>query len=298
MAARKIVGLIFIVLLGSGLHVLLSDMVWEERGNVRRNVEAGYVFPSRFTRIMALGHKGLYADFLFLKTATFYGEKQIYQQAMTSEDLDFLVAGLDAVTDLDPYFLDPYVLAEGTLTWSARRFEDANRLLEKGMKNRAWDWQLPYYLGFNHFYFLKDYNKGAEYLMEASRRPGSPNFLPQLAARLSYYGDQAKTGVLFLTGMVNQTDDERLKASLLRRKKALEGATALEEAIERYTKAHRKAPDNLNDLVSEGYIDRLPEEPYGGTWVILRTGRVFSTSKFVEGRKKKDNRGNPAGNEP
>ena len=288
MRSRKILGLIFIVILGAGLHVLLSDMVWEERGEVRRNIEAGYVFPSRFTRIMALGHKGLYADYLFLNTITFYGEKQMHQKTMTSEDLDFLVAGLDAVTDLDPYFLDPYVLAEGTLTWSVHRFEDANRLIEKGMRNRTWDWQMPYFLGFNNFYFLKDFNKGAEYLMEASRRPGSPNFLPKLAARLSYYGDQAKTGVLFLTGMLNQTDDERLRESLLLRKQALEGAAGLEDAIERYTKDRRKAPASLDKLVSEGYIGRLPEEPYGGKWVILPTGRVFSTSKFVETRKKKD----------
>ena len=215
MSWRKILGLILVVIIVIGLHVCLSDKVWEQRGEVRRNIETGYVFPSRFTRIMALGHKGLYADYLFLNTLTFFGGKRMYQEKLSDEDWDYLAAGLDAVTDLDPYFLDPYVLAEGIMTVENRNFKDVNRLLEKGTKHRTWDWRMPYYLGFNHFYFLKNYAKGSEYLMEASRRPGSPKFLPSLAARLSYYGDQAKTGVLFLTGVLAQTADEKLREPLL-----------------------------------------------------------------------------------
>ncbi len=283
---RKVILLILIVLAGAWGHTRLSRQVWENRRETRSRIETGYVFPSQFNRVLALGHKGLYADYLFLNTITFFGERQMYRESLTREDWDYLVAGLNAVTDLDPYFLDPYVLAEGTLTWETRRFADANRLLEKGMKHRTWDWQMPYYLGFNHFYFLKDFNKGAEYLMEASRRPGSPNFLPHLAARLSYYGDQAKTGILFLTGIINSTTDERLRASLLLRKKALEGAALIEEGMERFKKDLGRAPQDIAELTAGGYIGTLPEEPYGGQWVILPSGRVFSTSKFVEARKK------------
>jgi len=296
MSLRKILGLLLVATIASGLHVFLSDRVWEQRGEVRRNIETGYVFPSRFTRILALGHKGLYADYLFLNTITFFGGKQMYQEKLTDEDWDYLAAGLEAVTDLDPYFLDPYVLAEGIMTWENMRFEDANHLLEKGTKYRTWDWRMPYYLGFNYFYFLKDYAKGSEYLMEASRRPGSPSFLPKLAARLSYYGDQAKTGVLFLTGVLAQTADENLRESLLKRKTALEGAASLEEGMERFKKEQGRSPRNIEELLEKGYIDKLPEEPYGGKWIILQSGRVFSTSKFADPlKKKKTEKKNPGG---
>ncbi|MBN1141268.1 MAG: hypothetical protein JXB25_05675 [Deltaproteobacteria bacterium] len=287
MAARKLFVLILIVFVGAGVHVGLSRKVWENRQEVRRTTQTGYVFPSQFARILALGHKGLYADYLFLNTLTFFGERQMYRENLTKEDWDYLVAGLDTVTDLDPYFLDPYVLGASLLTWDIRRFDDANRLLEKGTRHRTWDWRLPYYLGFNHFYFLKDYNKGAEYLMEASRRPQSPSFLPTLAARLSYYGDQARTGILFLMALISQTKDERLRNSLLIRKQALEGAALIEERIERFRKERGRAPGDINELLKEGYIEQLPEEPYGGKWLILPTGRVFSTSKFVAPPKKK-----------
>ena len=287
MARSKIIFLVLVILAGAVVHLNLSRQVWENRRVVRQSIESGYVLPSQFNRVLALGHKGLYADYLFLNTITFFGERQMYREALSKEDWEYLVASLEAVTDLDPYFLDPYILAAGLLTWETRRFDDANRLLEKGMKYRDWDWQMPFYLGFNHFYFLKDNVKGAEYLMEASRRPESPGTLPHLAARLSYYGDRAKTGILFLTGIIGQTTDERLRASLLLRKKALEGAALIEEQIERFKKVQGRAPKDLAELLSVGYLAELPAEPYGGDWVILPTGRVFSTSKFVPARKKK-----------
>lgn len=294
MPLRRILALVLVIIFAGGLHVVLSDKVWEQRGKDRRSIETDYIFPSRFTKIMALGHKGLYADFLFLKTTTFYGERQMYQESLSKEDWDYFVAGLDAVTDLDPYFLDPYVLAEGTLTWGIRRIEDANRLLEKGRKYRTWDWQIPYYLGFNHFYFLKNYAEGSEYLMQASRLPDSPRFLPQLAARLGYYGDKTKTAILFLKGMILETRDEGVRKSLLKRQIALERAVSIEELIDKFKAEQHRPPKNLNELILMGYVEILPQEPYGGKWVILPTGRVFSTSKFVDAGKKKGEGKSPA----
>lgn len=269
---------------GVSAHFFLCKIVWEQRKDVRHSVEAGYVLPSPFIRIATLGHKGLFADYLFLEVSTFYGERQMCRENMISSDWDYLVAGLGAVTDLDPYFLDPYVFAEGTLTWGVRRINDVNILLEKGRKYRTWDWQIPYYLGFNYFYFLKDYPKGAQYLMEASKLPGHPEFLPQLAARLGYYGGRSKTAILFLKGLILETSDEVLKKTLLRRQSALERAVELENMVGLFIKQQGRKPVRIEELVTAGYIDTLPLDPYGGQWIILKNGRVFSTSKFTDSR--------------
>ena len=66
---------------------------------------------------------------------------------------------------------------------------------------------------------------------------------------------------------------------------ALEGAALLEECIERFKNDQGRSPQNIEELVEKGYIDKLPKEPYNGKWVILKTGRVFSTSKFVDAGK-------------
>lgn len=264
-------------------HVFVTQEMWQLRGQVRKKADAGYVLPSKFSAILAFGYKGLLADFLFLKAVTFYGERHINQRILSDRDWEYLKTSLDVVTDLDPYFEDPYVFAEGNLAWEGRVAE-ANQLLEKGRKHRDWDWRIPYYIGFNHFYFLQDYQKGGEYVMEAARIPGSHPFLSTLGARLAYYGGKSKTAVIFLKQMLVQTQDSRLRARLERRLLALERAVELEDLIDRFTQDQGRAPRRIEELVSADYVDFLPADPYGGEWLILQNGRVFSSSKFTDSR--------------
>ncbi len=255
--------------------------VWENRKHVRDSAPAPYVIPSKFSRMLALGYKGPLSDFLFLKISTFIGGRNISGKQMADHDWAYVVSGLSVVTDLDPYFVDPYFLAEGLLAWEANKPEQANDLLIKGMESRKFDWRLPYFVGFNYFYFLKDYSKASEYIMQAASLSGSPNYLQTLAARLAYYGGRSKTALLFLKEMLLEARDPLLKQRLQLRLKALEGAVMIEEALDKYRRDQGKDPNKLSDLVLFQYLQALPEEPYGGHWVILRSGRVFSTSKFA-----------------
>lgn len=262
-------------------YFLLQGDLWEGRAELRRSAQAGYVIPSKFSRVLALEHKGLLSDFLLLKTITFFGERVIAEQPLNDEDWRFITGSLDAVTDLDPYFLDPYLLGEGLLTWESGKVEEANRLLEKGRKYRYWDWQLPFYIGFNYFYFLGDNEKGAEYLLEAARLPDSLGFLPDLAARIGYYGGKSRDAAVFLKGIIAQTDDRRVKDRLEKRLSALERAALIEDLVARFKQERGREPRDLLELIVSGYTETLPQDPYGGDWVLMETGRVFSTSRFV-----------------
>jgi len=255
--------------------------LWESRELARAEVPAGYVIPSKFSRILALGQQGLLSDFLFLKTATFIGGRSVAGQPMGDQDWDFVHQSLDVVTDLDPYFVDPYVLAEGLLAWDAQKPELANHLLAKGTKYRDWDWRLPFFSGFNHFYFLKDYKEASGHIMHAAELPGSPAYLKTLGARLAYYGGKSKTALLFLQQMLADTDDVMMQKRLQKRLQALENAVLIEEALDQFKSQQGRMPKALSELVSMGYLIALPPDPYGGTWGILKNGRVFSTSKFA-----------------
>lgn len=267
-------------------YLTLHEASWQQRAEVRLAQPPGYTLPSAFGRVLAFGYQGLLSDFQFLRAMTFFGDRSVNQQEMTAEDWDYFVHSLEAVTDLDPYFLDPYVLGEGLLTWNAQRFEQANALLEKGIRHRTWDWQLPFYVGFNHFYFLRDYATGGRYVMQAAELTGSPAYLKKLGARLAYYGGQSKTALLFLKQMIAETRSETLKQSMAKRLLALEKAVEIETALEKFRAEHGKEVSDLNELVATGYLPVLPEDPYGGEWGILKNGRVFSSSKFVEPKKK------------
>lgn len=268
------------------MYLSLHQTSWRQRAEVRRHQPPGYTLPSAFSRVLAFGYQGLLSDFEFLQAMTFFGGRSVEGQSMTDADWDFFTRSLDVVTDLDPYFLDPYVLGEGLLVWDAQRFEQANALLEKGIRHRTWDWQLPFYVGFNHFYFLRDYATGGRYVMQAAELPGSPAYLKKLGARLAYYGGQSKTALLFLKQMIAETRSETLKQSMAKRLLALEKAVEIETALEKFRAEQGKDVSDLNELVATGYLPVLPEDPYGGEWGILKNGRVFSSSKFVEPKKK------------
>jgi tetratricopeptide (TPR) repeat protein len=282
----------YLAFLATGLilsfYIVISLATWENRALVRQETRADFVLPSQFSRILAFGYKGLLSDYQFLKLTTFLGERFLEREPMTEEDWRYFKSGVESVTDLDPYFLDPYFLAEGFLTWEAGQFKEANRLLEKGVQHRVWDWRLPYFVGFNYFYFLQDYEKGAEYVMQASRVPGAPEYLPTLGARLAYYGGKTETGILFLKGMLANSASPTVRKTLQLRLLALERAAHIEEVVQKFEKEHGRLPQS-NELVSMGYLEELPTDPYGGQWVIMKNGRVFSTSRFAEAKESTSN---------
>lgn len=277
------------------VYALLIQQVWDNRAEVRAAIPAGYIIPSKFSRILAVGYQGLLSDYLFLKTATFVGGRSTSGLQLNAEDWDYVSSSLDVVTDLDPYFVDPYVLAEGLLAWDAGMPEVANQLLAKGMEYRQRDWRLPFYIGFNQFYFLRDYELAADYIMQAARLPGSPAYLPNLGARLAYYGGKSKTALLFLREMLTETDDALLKQRLQIRLLALQGAVVIEDALERFRNEQERFPESLNELLEAGYLPGLPPEPYGGDWIFNDRGQVFSTSRFAHSyRRQAEGRAVPA----
>jgi tetratricopeptide (TPR) repeat protein len=275
--------LLFLTILGLvAAYGLLHSQIWDIRARVVSETPASYVIPSRFSRILALGNQGLLSDFLFLKAATFFGGRTGEGKALDKADWQYLIDSLEAITDLDPYFVDPYFLAEGLLAWDAGLPEEANKILEKGTRHRTSDWRLPFFIGFNHFYFLGNYGKAADYIMTASRLPGSPDYFPTLASRLAYYGGKSKTALLFLRQMLEESDNPLLKRRMEKRLLALGRAVTIEEALDRFKMQEGRMPGSLGELVTRGYLERLPDDPYGGNWGILKNGRVFSTSRFAE----------------
>lgn len=262
-------------------YLFTYNQVWRQQEELRLTTKAGFVLPSKFNRILALDYKGVLSDYLLLKVITFFGGKIDLGQPLSEEDWRYIESGLNAVTDLDPYFSDPYILGQGLLTWESGRYEAAIALLKKGFKYRPKNWELPFYIGFNYFYFLGDNSKGAEYLIKASELPGSPKFLPNLAARIGYFGGKSKLAIMFLKGTIAGTSDPNIRAWLERRMVALERASVIEDALEKYLNDHKSAPVSLKTLVDDGYLVKLPIDPYGGEWVVLKNGRVYSTSRFV-----------------
>lgn len=240
-----------------------------------------YVLPGPIVRITALEFDGLASDLMFLKATTLYGERVYKRMRITPHEWDRLTEVLAVATDLDPVFLDPYHFAEMVLTWDAGRVADANRLLEKGIRYRPSDWVIPFYLGFNHFYFLHDSAKGSEYLMRASQLPDSHRFIGLLASRLSTEAGRTEAAVTFLQELAETTPDTALRKKLEQRREALMAIAVIERAVTIYREQSGKVPERLDQLVEVRILKALPNDPYGGRFFLDAEGRVQTTSRLV-----------------
>ena len=240
----------------------------------------GYYMPSNISGVASLDFKGIVADFLFLKFSTYLGSQIATKKKMDISEAQKIFQAVDVITDLDPWFWDAYLIGDMTLAWDFKRIDLANKLLHKATTYRTWDFKPFYYLGFNYFYFLKDNNNGAKYLMEASKLPGSPGYLSNLATRLSIYQNQVEPAILFLNELLQITQNPALKKQLETRLKTLVMLSYLEKKVKKFKKIYGVFPVKIGDLLSRGLIDTIPEDPYGGEFYILENGRVFTTSKM------------------
>jgi hypothetical protein len=240
-----------------------------------------YVLPGPVLRIGAVEFDGLASDLLLLKATTFYGERVYKRIRLQSDEWDRLTQVLHAATQLDPRFLDPYHFGEMVLTWDAGRVAEANQLLENALRYRPSDWVIPYYLGFNHFYFLHDDSKGAEYLMTAARLPDSHKFVGLLAARLSTQAGRTESAILFLEELGGSTPDPRLKQRITLRADALKAIAVVERGVDIYRERYGKAPGRVEELIDARVLKALPTDPYGGRFFLDEAGRVQTTSRLV-----------------
>jgi len=261
--------------------VMLYQGLAEKRQKFLDQDFMGYVLPSSAVRPVSFEFRGIVSDFLFLKISTFLGAKFIKRQLLEEKHAQFLYDYTDTITDLDPWFWDAYLVADMILSWDFKRIRLANTLLFKAEKYKPHDFRVPYQIGFNYFYFLKDNARGAKYLMKASALPGSPAYLPSLAARLSMYQNQYGPAIVFLKQTLAKVRNRVLKKQFQMRLDTLVLMAGLEKKVHEYKAKFGVYPETLSDLVKKNMIKSIPDDPYGGKFILLKNKRVYTTSKMI-----------------
>jgi hypothetical protein len=228
-------------------------------------------------RLALLGHQHLGADVVWLRIVQVLGEDVVAER-----DYEWLNHALDVVTTLDPQYIYAYDVGGTILAELAHRVDWSNRLLQKGVRANPAAWRLPFILGFNHFFHLHDYVKAGEYMSQAAKIPGRPYYVDTLAARLYVEGGSPALALSYLDSMLQQTTDPQLRSVYLEKYKEVLVARdlqAFDRAIARYRQVRGKLPRSLSDLASEGYLNVIPDEPFGGEYRLdAKSGEVTSTT--------------------
>jgi len=280
MKAAKHIGIILLLSL-IVVYAVMFPAFERSRKNMRSVEMKGMTLPPVVIKLVSLEFRSLAADILFIRASQFYGGKVMNLAAATRDDWEWLNRNLDVITELDPYFEDPYQMGNALLTWDAGMITEANTLLKKGVEARSWDWQLPFFLGFNKFYFLNEGKSAADYLLLAYKRPGAWPFLPTLASRLYNSEGRTKAAIAFLLNFWESEKDPRIKKEYELRITALKGVMEIEDAVRRFQKKSRTYPKNLAALLQAGLIKAIPKDPYGGVFYLGENGSVQTTSNFA-----------------
>jgi hypothetical protein len=268
--------MLLIALIGGHLFTL-NQLTSNRHGLIRQSEELAPL-PPTVIKLLSLDYQNLIADLIFSRTMSYYGGKVNRREKVDSQTWQQIYERLDLASELDPYFVDPYFFGQAHLTWGAGLVKEANALLERGYQHRTEDWVIPFFIGFNHFYFLQNNAQAAVYLMEASKRPGSSSLVGLLAARLGSKSGATEISIAFLSQLELQTEEEAARKLIRDRRTALEGIWVLEQAVERYRQQFGKQPEDLHILVKKGFLKRLPTDPYGGDYYLNGEGKVWTTS--------------------
>jgi hypothetical protein len=117
--------------------------------------------------------------------------------------------------------------------------------------------------------------------MTASRRPGPSEQLISLAARLSYEDKKTENAILFLEAIERKTEDERLKKEYETRIRALRARLILERSVSTYNAKFNRVPNSLQQMIEKGIMKKIPEDPYGGEFLITPEGQITCTSDYL-----------------
>ena len=244
----------------------------------------GYAPSAQVIRPLSAGMKELAGASLVMKVLMYFGgiTDDNIKLVRPEVDVEGMSRMLQGATTLDPYNMDVYYFSQAFLAWDARKLAVANAMLDKGMEYRTWDWYLPFFAGFNHAYFLKDYNKAAVYFKRAADLTGDRLFVG-LAGRYMQQSGQTELAISYLKGMVLTARGELAKKTYTTRLRAFERVLEIEKARDRFVADEGRLPKDIDELLRRGILLERPVDPYGGQFYFLADGKVTTTSRFALG---------------
>ncbi len=269
------------------LSLPLQRSIDHARG--RKAVIRGTLYMSSAAlKRLSLGYDEVLADLYWLRALQYFGGSSI-------EELDpqELYKYFDIITDLDPGFVNAYRYG-GTFLADLPPIglgatDLGIKLYDKGRANLPDNFRIPLEEAFIWMLYKKDYRKAAELFSEAASKPGLSDFrrasLRGMAAlALSRGGKEELARRVWLYIYENSSNEGRRKFAL-RRLNEIESRRLermLTEKAREFERLHGRLPNDVEELVAAGLIDRVPSDPMGGTFIVAPRLRGIRSSALVD----------------
>ncbi len=265
--------LLVLSLAGSGLMLRRVD---ELRSGATLE-EVLYVTSPQAVKRMSLGYDGLMADIYWTRAVQYFGRKH---QARDRR-YDLLAPLLEITVTLDPQLIPAYEFGSIFLAQQppegAGLPDTAVAFVERGIRENPNEWRLYYHLGFIHYVERKDYRAAAATFQRGSEVPGAHPWMRVLAAAMAQFGGDTRTARFLWQRIYESTQDKLIRSNAVKRLRALEVdevVPQLEAAIQIYRQRTGRMPSSFMEMLSAGYLRRLPTDPLGYPYKLMPDGRV------------------------
>jgi hypothetical protein len=238
---------------------------------------------------MALSYKSLLADIYWIRAVQYFGSTRIEAREPTAANrptrgrgYDLLYPLLDVTTSLDPSFNIAYrfgsiFLAE-EYPMGPGRPELAIKLLDKGFASNPHKWQYVYDKAFVYFWALHDPKNAAFWFGEAAKVPGSPEWMPGMAAFMLEQGGDRRRSRLLWQQIHDSAEHQYVRDNArfhLQQLDAVDAADQLTAIVRRYEAETGSRLTTFEPLVARGILPGTPTDSDGAPFVIEpATGRV------------------------
>jgi tetratricopeptide (TPR) repeat protein len=227
---------------------------------------------------VSLGFSNLLADAYWIRAVVYYGGQR--RAEVSSRDFSLLDPLLTLVTTLDPQFRAAYrfgaiFLAEAYPDGPGQT-DRAIALLERGLEANPRGWEYAHDIGFVYYWWLHDYETAARWFERSGQLPGSPEWLPALAATtLAQGGDRDSSRLLWR--QLGDSDLEWIRRNARHRLMqidAMDIVDNLNQISQRFMTRTGRPPRDWSELVAGERLPGVPLDATGVPFVIDADGRV------------------------
>ena len=278
MSARgKVVAVATTILLVSlaGAVLLVRRLDRLRAGQTLRDVL--YIPSPKVVRRLSLGYNGLLADIYWTRVVQYFGGKH-HEGSM---EYKLLAPLLDITTTLDPQLLPAYEFGATFLSQAppqgAGDPNAAVALVQRGIRANPQSWRLYYNLGYIQYIERKDYKAAAQAFEDASKIPGAHPWTRIMAAIMAQHGGEIATARFLWEHIYESTSDKNIKENAALHLIALrvdEEVGYLQALVGQYRENTGRLPANWFQMISAGYLRRLPTDPHGKPYRLTLDGRV------------------------
>jgi tetratricopeptide (TPR) repeat protein len=222
-------------------------------------------FQGRKLRGWALGTEGLLADWYWMRSLQYIGDKIVKSEAefINVEDLRplnprLLYPLLDNATDLDPRFMAAF--SYGSIVLPAIDPEHAIALTKKGIDANPESWRLYQYLGYI-YWRQKRFEEAADTYDRGARIAGAPQFMRQMVATMKTQGGSRETAREIYVQMRDEAEDKQSRENAelrLLELDALDELDAINAALKAAAERSGTCPASLRQIIPALREAKLP----------------------------------------